>query len=295
MKHIAVDLGGTKIEIILCGENVLNILERKRVPTQQYESYERLLRQIAGLIKEYLELSEDEMIIGMGIPGSISPQTGAVLGANTQCLNGQPLQSDLESLTDHQIFIENDANCFALSEALMGAGQGYEAVLGIIMGTGVGGGAVYSGKLWKGANGNASEWGHQTLKSNGIPCWCGRTGCMENYISGIGIERIYKKLSGQDCSLPEIYQKFEEENNPHAQEVIQNLISDFADGVSNLITIFDPSIIIVGGGVSNLPILYSEGANAANQKSFHPEFTIPIVKNKLGDSSGIYGAAMLTE
>ena len=295
MNHIAVDLGGTKIEIILCGENILDILQRKRVPTQQDKGYERLLHQIADLMKEFLQISQQEVVIGMGIPGSISPLTGTIVGANTQCLNGQPLQVDLQSLIDHQVYIENDANCFALSEALIGAGQGYEAVLGIIMGSGVGGGAVYSGKLWKGANGCASEWGHQTLKSNGIPCWCGRIGCMENYLSGIGIERIYKELCGEKCSLPEIYRKYEEGEDPYAQHVMQNMISDFADGMSNLITIFDPSIIVLGGGVSNLPILYSQGASAAIQKTFHPEFTVPIVQNKLGDSSGIYGAAMLAE
>ena len=295
MNHIAVDLGGTKIEIILSRNNILDVVERKRVPTKQHEGYERLLRQIAGLIKEFLRLCREETIIGMGIPGLISPSTGKIVRSNTQCLNGQPLQADLESLVDHQVYIENDANCFALSEALIGAGQGYETVLGIIMGSGVGGGAVYSGKLWKGANGGASEWGHFTLKSNGIPCWCGRMGCMENYLSGTGIERNYKELSGQVCALPEIYRKYEERESPFAQKVIQNLISDFADGMSNLITIFDPSIIILGGGVSNLPILYTEGATAANKKSFHPEFTIPIVQNKLGDSSGVYGAAMLTE
>ena len=293
MKHIGVDLGGTKIEIILTEDNVLNILERKRVKTHQHEGYEPLVAQVAGLIQDFLQLAQDEVTIGLGIPGSISPQNGVVQGGNTQCLNGHPLQKDLEALVEHPVHVENDANCFALSEALLGAGAGHEAVLGIIMGTGVGGGIVYSGKLWRGVHGNAGELGHMILKSEGLSCWCGRIGCMELYLSGVGIERIYQEQAGTPKPLPEIYQAHAEGTDPIATRVMEDFVENFGRGMGNLLTIFDPSILVLGGGVSNLPILYDQGATASIQHAFHPEFPVPIVQNKLGDSSGIYGAAML--
>lgn len=297
MKRIGVDLGGTKTEIMLTEDNVLEILARKRVPTHQQEGYAPLVEQIAGLIIEYLQLvqDKDEVTIGIGIPGSISPQSGIVQGGNTQCLNGRPLKTDLETLVGHNVNVENDANCFALSEALVGAGQGYEAVLGIIMGTGFGGGIVYSGKLWKGVHGNAGELGHMILKSEGLRCWCGRVGCMELYLSGVGIQRIYQEHTGIEKTLPEIYQGYEDKTDAVAETVMEELVENFGLGMGNLLTIFDPSLIIIGGGVSNLPILYEQGAAAAIRNSFHPEFAVPIVQNQLGDSSGIYGAAMLAD
>lgn len=293
MRRIGVDLGGTKTEIILTEENVLEIIARKRVKTHQQEGYEPLVAQVAGLIEEYMLLAQDEVVIGLGVPGSISPQSGVVQGGNTRCLNGRPLKEDLEVLLGHSVHVENDANCFALSEALLGAGAGHKAVLGIIMGTGVGGGAVYSGKLWKGVHGNASELGHMILKSEGARCWCGRVGCMELYLSGVGIEGIYQEQAGRHKPLPEIYRSHMHGTDPIAGKVMADFVENFGRGMGNLLTIFDPSILVIGGGVSNLPILYEEGAAAAIKHSFHPECPVPIVQNKLGDSSGIYGAAML--
>ncbi len=297
MKRIGVDLGGTKTEIILTGENVFNTIERKRVPTIKNQGYQRLIAQIADLINAFLGLVNqgEEVMIGIGIPGSIFLPTGLVQSANTQCLIGHPLKKDLETLINHEISIENDANCFALSEALIGAGQGHESVLGMIMGTGMGGGIVFSGKLWKGTYGNAGEWGHMALIVNGAECWCGQRGCMELYLSGTGIQRLYQERTGKERMLPEIYQDYHSGNDPISVEVIQELIFNFGRGMANLIAIFDPSIIVVGGGVSNLPVLYTEGAASANRQAFRPELPIPIVQSKLGDSSGIYGAAMLAE
>ncbi|MBF0276700.1 MAG: ROK family protein [SAR324 cluster bacterium] len=297
MKRIGVDLGGTKTEIILTGDNVLDIVERKRVPTIKDQGYERLIAQIAELINEFQSLvhEDEEITIGMGIPGSVFPPTGLVQSANTQCLIGHPLKKDLEALIKHEIRIENDANCFALSEALIGAGKGHESVLGIIMGTGMGGGIVLSGKLRKGVHGNAGEWGHMALIVNGTKCWCGQNGCMELYLSGTGIQRIYQERTGKKRILQEIYQGYEAGSDLAAEEVFEEFIFNFGRGMANLITIFDPSIIVIGGGVSNLPILYSEGVSSTTRQSFRPELPIPIVKNQLGDSSGIFGAAMLTE
>lgn len=295
MKRIGLDLGGTKIEIMLTEENGIDVIERKRVPTQKQNGYEELLNQIAGLIKEFQAKVDGDYSVGMGIPGSVSPKTGLVQNANTTCLIGHPLPDDLEQLTGHKVTIENDANCFALSEALLGAGKGYGCVLGIIMGTGMGGGIVLNGELWHGINGNAGEWGHTCLDVNGPTCWCGQKGCMELYLSGTGIQRDYKEMAGKEKSLPDIYQSYLKKDDPHSEKTIENLIFNFGRCMANLVNIFDPDVIVVGGGVSNLPILYNEGQKSTDALLFNGEYPVPILKNKMGDSSGIFGAAMLSE
>ncbi len=293
MKRIGVDLGGTKTEIILTGENALDVIERKRIPTEREKGYTWIVQLVAGLIRDYQSLIDEEHVIGMAIPGSISPQTGLVQNANTTCLIDQPLKKDLEELVEHEVFMENDANCFALSEALMGAGQGKEMVLGIIMGTGMGGGIVHHGKIWKGVHDNAGEWGHICLDLDGPECWCGQKGCMELYLSGMGVQRIYQEYTNQTKTLQEIYRDYASENDPNAQKTMTDFIYYFGRCMASLINIFDPSILVIGGGVSNLPILYTEGQASANRQLFNTRLPVPIVKNELGDSSGIYGAALL--
>ena len=173
MAHrIGVDMGGTKTEIMLTGDDPQDILQRKRVPTRQEEGYEFIVEQTAGLIKDYVKLCDDEPLIGIGIPGSVNPKINLVRNANTVCLNGNPLRIDLESLVQLPIFVENDANCFALSEALLGAGKGKDIIVGLIMGTGMGGGVIKNGKIWNGRHGIAGEFGHTSIDINGRECWC---------------------------------------------------------------------------------------------------------------------------
>ncbi|MBF0287114.1 MAG: ROK family protein [SAR324 cluster bacterium] len=293
MKRIGIDLGGTKTEIILTQENVLNVIKRKRVATNRDKGYAWIVELVANLINGYKPLIDEEYVIGMAIPGSIAPQTGLVQSANTTVLIGHPLKQDLEALVDHEVLLENDANCFALSEAILGAGQGKEMVLGIIMGTGMGGGIVHKGRIWRGIHNNAGEWGHTCLDFEGPECWCGQKGCMELYLSGIGVQRIYQEYTGKRKSLQEIYRNYEAGKDQHAQKTITDFVHYFGRCMANLINIFDPNILVIGGGVSNLPILYKAGQESTNRQLFNTKLPVPIVKNKLGDSSGIYGAAIL--
>ena len=291
--RIGVDLGGTKTEIMLTEDDPLKIIEKKRVPTQQEKGYHFIIEQIAGLSRDYISLCDEPPLIGIGIPGSINPTTQLVRNSNTLCLIGEPLHKDLEDLLQQPIRVENDANCFALSEALLGAGRGHSVVMGLIIGTGMGGGLVNSGKIWSGKQGIAGEFGHTTINFDGPECWCGEKGCLETYISGTAIEKNYQQLSGHKKRLPEIYQEYENQANTAAKQTIEEMLFYFSQGVANLITAFDPDIVVVGGGVSNIPLLYTEGKDQVAQRIFNDGMTTPIVKNQLGDSSGIYGAALL--
>ena len=292
--RIAIDMGGTKTEIMLTENDPFKIIERKRVPTNREKGYSYILENLANLILAYRNKCQTAPLIGMGIPGTISPKTGLVRNANTTCLIGKPLKTDLEKRIGLPVYIENDANCFALSEALYGAGKGYENVMGIIMGTGMGGGLILSGKLWGGRQGIAGEFGHSSINFNGLKCWCGQKGCLEMYLSGPAIEENYKNISGQKLSVEEIYGRYTSQESA-AETAMNDLLDHFSRGMANLIACFDPDIIVIGGGVSNLPILYTEGVRRTSQRIFSDSMDTPIVKNQLGDSSGIFGAALLAD
>ncbi|MGK5092077.1 ROK family protein [Deltaproteobacteria bacterium TL4] len=293
MNRIGIDLGGTKTEIILTGNDPLEEIARKRVPTQQAKGYEFIIHQIAGLVHDFQKLCETPAVVGLGIPGSIYPKTGLVRNSNTLCLIGKPLKQDLEKLLHSSISIENDANCFALSEALLGAGKGHPLVAGVILGTGLGGGLVYKQELWSGLQGIAAEWGHSSIDLKGPVCWCGQQGCLESYISGTGIMRHARSKGGVYGSVQELYRAYESNQDPLAQEIIQDIMVYFGRSIANLIVTFDPSIIVLGGGVSNLPVLYTEGVLQVTKCIFNQELETPIVQNQLGDSSGVYGAALI--
>ncbi|MDT8448234.1 MAG: ROK family protein [bacterium] len=293
-RRIGIDLGGTKTEVLLSEQNPLEVIERKRVPTGQEKGYGFIVEQIAGLVKDFLKVCDEPPAIGIGIPGTLNHKTGLVRNANTQCLIGQPFKADLEKAIGQPVYVENDANCFALSEALFGAGKGYGRVMGIIMGTGMGGGLVENGRIWSGSMGIAAEFGHSTINYNGPECWCGNKGCLEMYISGSGAERHYKELTGQTKKLAQIYADFEAGEGA-AQECINTLLFHFGLGLGNLITCFDPDVVVIGGGASNLPILYDQGVAQIRSHIFNDELTTPILKNQLGDSSGVFGAALLAD
>ncbi len=293
MNRIGIDLGGTKTEIILTKENPLDVVERKRIPTQQHAGYHFVFNQLANLINDFQTLCETPPMIGMGIPGIIDPNTGIVKNANTTCLIGQPLKADLESVIDNQITISNDANCFALSEALYGAGQGYQTVLGIILGTGTGGGLIAHGKVWEGKHGIGAEIGHVSLNHKGPKCWCGISGCMEQYISGTGLQRLYFKKTKVKKTAQQIHADYRAKD-PSAQEVFADYFRFFGQAIGGLICVLDPEIIVLGGGVSNIPELYTLGLESIQDFVLSEGAQILLVPNQLGDSSGVYGAALLS-
>ncbi len=287
MYKIGVDLGGTKTEIIVLDEN-LNVLERKRVSTPQ-NNYNEIIHTIETLVSEVSQNISD-FSLGICCPGSISKQTGLIKNSNTQCLIGKSLKKDLEHKLQKTISIENDANCFTLSESKMGAGIGFDLVFGVILGTGVGGGIVINNILHCGRTNIAGEWGHHTLHQNGNSCYCGKSGCVETYISGPSLEKRWNKITGLTQSMPEIINNFDYAIGKQWKD---EFLENFGYGLANVIDILDPDAIILGGGLSNIDFLYTEGTKSIYSKVFSDIVETPILKNKLGDSSGVFGAALL--
>ena len=288
MYKIGIDLGGTKIEAVLLDEN-LNVLEKKRIPTPQ-NNYQEIINSISSLVLE-ISVNISDFSLGICTPGAISKQTGLIKNSNTQCLIGKSLKEDLENKLGKKTLMENDANCFAMAEAKMGAASGFGVVFGVIMGTGVGGGIVIDGKLHLGRTNIGGEWGHHTLHRDGNFCYCGKTGCVETYISGPSLEKQWTNLTGKSQTLPEILSNL---NNEIGQKWKDEFIENFGYGLANVIDILDPDVIVLGGGLSNIDFLYTEGKKSVYSKVFSDSVDTPILKNKLGDSAGVYGAAILT-
>ena len=284
---LGIDVGGTKIEAILLDEN-LDTIQRKRVPTPQND-YQQILNTINSLAADLLKNIEDYSI-GICTPGAISKKTGLIKNSNTQCLIGKSLKEDLENKLDKKISMENDANCFAMAESTMGIAKEFDVVFGVIMGTGVGGGIVIDGKIHQGRTNIAGEWGHHTLHQNGHNCYCGKQGCVETYISGPALEKRWKELTGKSQNMPEIIQNLE---NFKANQWKYEFLEKFGSGLANVIDILDPDVIVLGGGLSNIDFLYTEGTDSVYHKVFSDLVDTPILKNKLGDSAGVFGAALL--
>ncbi|EPA05518.1 ROK family protein [Candidatus Nitrosarchaeum limnium BG20] len=284
---LGVDLGGTKTEAILLDTN-LKLIKRKRVPTPQ-NNYDAILNTIFTLSVDLLDGIEDYSI-GICTPGAISKKTGLIKNSNTQCLIGKSLKEDLEKKFGKNISMENDANCFTIAESTIGSANGYDVVFGVIMGTGVGGGIVIDKKLHQGRTNIAGEWGHHTLHLNGNNCYCGKQGCVETYISGPSLEKRWKELTGKSQTMPEIV---ENTDDPNATKWKNEFLENFGIGLANVIDILDPDAIVLGGGLSNIDFLYTEGKNSVYHKVFSDLVDTPILKNKLGDSAGVFGAALL--
>ena len=289
MNKIGIDLGGTKIEGILVDET-FETIERKRIPTNQDDGYDSILQSIKNLILELTRESDEKFSIGICTPGALSLNSGLIKNSNTQCLIGKDLRNDLQNILHHDILIENDANCFALAEARFGAGKTLNLVFGVIMGTGVGGGIIIDGKIHHGRTNIAGEWGHHCLHDEGNSCYCGNRGCVETYISGPALEKNWLQLSNLNQSLPEIIQNTD---NPNFINWKKTFLDNFGLSLANVIDILDPDMIILGGGVSNIDFLYDEGKNLVYEKVFSDTIDTPIVKNKLGDSAGVFGACLL--
>ncbi len=284
---IGVDLGGTKTESILLDDN-LTVLERNRIPTPQND-YREIINAISSLV---LDISKNisDFSVGVCTPGTISKQTGLIKNSNTQCLIGRSFKEDLEKNLGKKISMENDANCFAMAESTMGAAKKFNLVFGVIMGTGVGGGIVIDGKLHRGRTNIGGEWGHHTLHRNGNLCYCGKTGCTETYISGPSLEQRWTMLTGNSLSLPEILSNLDSEIG---QKWKDEFLENFGYGLANVIDILDPDVIVLGGGLSNIDFLYTEGKESVYSKVFSDLVETPILKNQLGDSAGVFGACMI--
>ncbi|HXW03553.1 MAG TPA: ROK family protein [Nitrosarchaeum sp.] len=285
MYKLGIDLGGSKTEAILLDEN-LNIIQRKRVPTPRND-YSQILDTITSLSFELLT-NVKNYSIGICSPGAISKKTGLIKNSNTQSLIGKSLKEDLEKKLGQKISMENDANCFAIAESTLGVAKGFDVVFGIIMGTGVGGGIIINGKIHQGRTNIAGEWGHHTLHQNGNNCYCGKKGCVETYISGPALEKRWKELTGKSQNMPEILQ-----NIDNSKQWKDEFLENFGFGLANVIDILDPDVIVLGGGLSNIDFLYTEGKDSVYQKVFSDLVDTPILQNKLGDSAGVFGAALL--
>ena len=288
-----IDLGGTKIEGVIMPVDSSEPIYRARIDTEADRGYEHIVDRIATLVAQIEEASGIKRpdVIGVGTPGAEEPSTGLMKNCNTTCLNGKPLPADIATALGTKVIVANDANCFALAEATLGAAKGAETVFGVIMGTGVGGGIVVRGKVLNGAQGIAGEWGHNVLIPNGEMCYCGKRGCVEMVISGPRLQKFYKALSGEHRTLKEIVQRVDTDS--HAQATIDRLIDYFGKAISVVINILDPEVIVLGGGVGNVATLYTDGARSAEEYVFNTQMRTKIVPPQLGDSAGVFGAAML--
>jgi fructokinase len=296
LTRFGIDLGGTKTEIIGLDGAGAEVL-RRRVPTPR-DNYHETLNAVVALIRE----AEAEMgvtgSVGIGTPGSLSPSTGLLRGSNSVCLNGKPIKTDLEALLGREVRIANDANCFALSEAVDGAGRGAEVVFGVILGTGVGSGIVVRGQVLTGPNAIAGEWGHNPLpwpedaERPGAPCFCGKPGCIETFLSGPGMERDHLAATGQRVPAQEIALRAGN-GEPSAESTLQRYEQRLAKALAHIINILDPDVIVLGGGMSNIDRLYVNVPARWGRWVFSERVATLLLQHRHGDSSGVRGAAWL--
>lgn len=295
-----IDLGGTKAEGVILGPGgTTDVRFRDRVPTGAEQGYEHILSKLVELVS-LMEHSAGyrPQHLGIGTPGTLDPESKTMHGCNSECLNGRYLQSDLAQRLGMDVSIVNDANCFALAEARLGIVQRdfpkAKVVFGVIMGTGVGGGLIVNGQTINGHHGIGGEWGHNFLDESGGPCYCGKSGCVEKVISGPSLERYYTSLTDQKVKLNEIRQR-SLEGDDAATKTMKRLTHFFGKAISVVINIVDPDVIVIGGGVSRIPEIYTEGVEAIRPYIFNNgRVTTPVVPPLLGDSAGVFGAAYLT-
>ena len=299
-KLFGIDLGGTKIEgiVLNLGEKIKPIF-RERIPTERDKGYNHILNQLSRMVEMMSEAAgEKPKKIGIGTPGDTDPKTGLLRNSNTLCLNNQLLHQDFESRVSAPVFMANDANCFAFAEYHLGAVRKElpeaRVSFGVIMGTGVGGGLVLDGKLWPGLHGIAGEWGHNFLDDSGGACYCGRNGCVEAIISGPSLEAYYTSLTGgKHLPLAEIIKHGQEEADGAAVATLDRMIHFFGIALGSVINLLDPEVIVLGGGLGNIDLLYDAGWEAVAENLFNNRMDTPLLKPLLGDSAGVFGAALL--
>jgi len=297
--RIGIDLGGTKVEVIALAESG-ETLFRHRVPTPR-DDYQQTLDAIVGLVRLAEEKTGEQGTVGIGIPGTLSPYTRLVKNANSTWLNGQPLDKDLQKMLNREVRIANDANCLAVSEAVDGAAAGKQTVFAVIIGTGCGAGVALNGQAHIGGNGNAGEWGHNPLPwmdedelryREEVPCYCGKQGCIETFISGTGFATDYYRLSGVELKGAEIITLLEQQD-PIAELAMSRYELRLAKSLAHIVNIFDPEMIVMGGGMSNNDRLYQTVPQLMKKWVFGGECETPLRKAVHGDSSGVRGAAWL--
>ncbi|MEZ5626921.1 MAG: ROK family protein [Rhodocyclaceae bacterium] len=292
MLRIGVDLGGTKIEAIALDHSG-RVMARERIATPQHD-YPATVRAIAGLVDGLEACLGARARVGVGTPGAISAATGRIKNANSTCLNGQPLQLDLQSALGREIRIANDANCFAVSEATDGAGRGARVVFGVILGTGVGGGLVVDGRPLTGVNAIAGEWGHNPLadEAPGLPCYCGRVGCVETWLSGPGMAADHVRHGGVALDAATIAARAEA-GDAACEATLQRYVDRLSRALAAVINIVDPEVIVLGGGLSSMARLYTEVPARWGRQVFSDQVATRLLPPRHGDSSGVRGAAWL--
>ena len=294
--RIGIDLGGTKIEAVALGPDSRE-LARRRIATPQGD-YAGTVRAITGLVQAIETELNGRGSVGVGIPGTVSPGTGLVKNANSVCLIGQPLDRDLAAALGRPVRLANDANCFALSEASDGAAVGAAVVFGVILGTGCGGGVVVRGQAITGLNAIAGEWGHNSLpwpeaeEWPGRRCWCGKLGCIETFLSGPGLAADHAAHTGERLAAPEIAARAEA-GDAAAEATMQRYERRLAKALASVLNLFDPEVVVLGGGLSNLARLYRSVPALWRQYAFSDEITTVLKPARHGDSSGVRGAAWL--
>ncbi|BBN74036.1 fructokinase [Salmonella enterica] len=297
--RIGIDLGGTKTEVIAlddAGEQRF----RHRLPTPR-EDYQQTIETIATLVDMAEQATSQTGSVGIGIPGSLSPYTGVVKNANSTWLNGQPFDSDVSRRLKREVRLANDANCLAVSEAVDGAAAGAQTVFAVIIGTGCGAGVALNGRAHIGGNGTAGEWGHNPLPwmdddelryREEIPCYCGKQGCIETFISGTGFATDYQRLSGKALKGDEII-RLVDAQDAVAELALSRYELRLAKALSHVVNILDPDVIVLGGGMSNVERLYKTVPSLMKSFVFGGECETPVRKARHGDSSGVRGAAWL--
>lgn len=295
--RIGVDLGGTKIEVLALDDQGRELV-RRRTPTPRHD-YREIVTAIAGLVEAVEQEVGEAGTVGVGIPGAVSPATGLVKNANTTVLIGHPLDRDLADALGRPVRLENDANCFALSEAVDGAAAGQGVVFGLIIGTGAGSGIVIDGKVLRGRHLIGGEFGHNPLPWPSVEevveapaCYCGQRGCLETWVSGTGFAADYARATGKAVPAPQVAAMVAA-GDGEARAAYGRYVSRLARGIAHVVNLIDPDVIVLGGGMSNVLSLYDDVPPAMRAYVFSDAFTTPIVKAKYGDSSGVRGAAWL--
>lgn len=296
-QHWGIDLGGTKIEGVVLDQDG-EVLERLRIPTERERGYQHIVSRIGLVVDQLAEaVGNRPEIVGIGTPGTIDPPTGLLKNANTVVLNGQPLGKDLKLALDCEVRMANDANCFAVAEARLGCvakkTPDANVVFGVILGTGTGGGLVVGGKIIGGAQGIGGEWGHMFLDHSAGHCYCGRVGCVEMIIAGPALERYYAGLSGKKRSMREIVPQYRSGKDPAARATMERFFHFFAKGIANVINVLDPDVIVLGGGLGQIDELYTKAVPMVVDHLFNPRLDTVFLKPELGDSAGVFGAALL--
>ncbi len=294
--RIGIDLGGTKIEIIALSATG-QTLWQTRIATPSGD-YRATLEAMARLVEQAERQLQTRATVGIGLPGSLSPASGRMRNANSVCLNGQPLRDDIETLLQRPVAIANDANCFTLSEATDGAAAGARSVFGVIVGTGTGAGLVFGGEIIEGCNGVAGEWGHNPLpwpneeEWPGPDCWCGKQGCLETWLSGPGMAADHTRHSGQTLDARAIADAASHGDNA-ANDTLERYEQRMARGLAHIINTFDPEVIVLGGGLSNIDRLYTRVPALWKHWVFSDCVRTRLTPPRFGDASGVRGAAWL--